>query len=350
MYLMWKDNTVIEFDKSNCQIIHNKKSFIPYPLLNNLSLYEVERWISQRFIPEGRSHSKAILNKLEISNDRLVMSTVCKGASLTDNYWFRQHNNDTKWEAVSLFKNPIPESVAELAITGLTDTDVSGELQTPELTTQGVYAKCWTRENSMIYLNKANSSKGIEAQNERACSIILRALKYNHVDYEISSFKGLITSKCRLMTSENLSLLSVFDFEFYAETHKIDTIKWVIANYKKDFWKMMLFDGIVHNTDRHTGNWGFILDSTRRIKGLHPLMDHNNALNMSSEKRSVVLPDYLLIEAACKAYKELGRPRELTSLGNWLASTQTKYFFNKLFNSNTQWEFISDRVNKIITS
>ena len=43
---------------------------------------------------------------------------------------------------------------------------------------------------------------------------------------------------------------------------------------------MNLIDYLVGNTDRHWGNWGFLVDNTtNKLEKLHPLMDFNKAFS-----------------------------------------------------------------------
>ena len=42
---------------------------------------------------------------------------------------------------------------------------------------------------------------------------------------------------------------------------------------------MILFDALVYNTDRHFGNFGFLVDNkTTKIKGLAPIFDNGESL------------------------------------------------------------------------
>ena len=48
---------------------------------------------------------------------------------------------------------------------------------------------------------------------------------------------------------------------------------------KEKFWDMFIIDGLIGNTDRHNGNWGFILNrNTKEIK-FSPIYDCGSCLN-----------------------------------------------------------------------
>ena len=49
--------------------------------------------------------------------------------------------------------------------------------------------------------------------------------------------------------------------------------------YQRAFGDMLLFDAVICNTDRHLGNFGFLIDNaTNEIVAPAPLFDHGNSL------------------------------------------------------------------------
>ena len=61
---------------------------------------------------------------------------------------------------------------------------------------------------------------------------------------------------------------------------------------------MIVFDAVIKNTDRHYGNFGFLVDNnTNKIKKCAPLFDHGNSLyNLAGlecfEKQSELIKEY----------------------------------------------------------
>ena len=50
-------------------------------------------------------------------------------------------------------------------------------------------------------------------------------------------------------------------------------------SFKDWFWDMFVIDGLIGNTDRHNGNWGFLVNlETKKIK-LSPIYDCGSCLN-----------------------------------------------------------------------
>lgn len=52
---------------------------------------------------------------------------------------------------------------------------------------------------------------------------------------------------------------------------------------RKNFWDMFVIDSIIGNTDRHNGNWGFILNSNTKEITFAPIYDCGSCLNPMME-------------------------------------------------------------------
>ena len=67
---------------------------------------------------------------------------------------------------------------------------------------------------------------------------------------------------------------------------------------------MVVFDAVICNTDRHFGNFGFLIDnSTNKIASPAPLFDHGNALFNFAGK------EYMASEATLDEYAKTREPR-----------------------------------------
>ena len=56
--------------------------------------------------------------------------------------------------------------------------------------------------------------------------------------------------------------------------------KYILALDSYSFYMMNILDYLVGNTDRHWGNWGFLMDNeTGEMLRLHDLMDFNQAFS-----------------------------------------------------------------------
>lgn len=171
-----------------------------------------------------------------------------------------------------------------IAFTGYGSSPRSTFNSSPEFTTNGMLPKCWRRIGGNIILYKGGtfgaSNTGFEPYSEYYACQIAEKLGINAVSYGLAKWKGILSSTCNLFTSKTISYMPVgrlvkdggFDaiYDYY---NKLGP-KFVHA-----LQDMLLFDAVIKNTDRHFGNFGFLLDSqTNKIKAPAPLFDHGNAL------------------------------------------------------------------------
>lgn len=60
-----------------------------------------------------------------------------------------------------------------------------------------------------------------------------------------------------------------------------------IENTKQEFWNMFVIDSLIGNTDRHNGNWGFLLNKTTGEAKFSPIYDCGSALNPMLEEDEI---------------------------------------------------------------
>lgn len=70
--------------------------------------------------------------------------------------------------------------------------------------------------------------------------------------------------------------------EVIAESKLIDTI-----DTKEKFWNMFVVDSLIGNTDRHNGNWGFLLNSNTKEISFAPIYDCGSCLNPMLEDAEI---------------------------------------------------------------
>jgi hypothetical protein len=124
------------------------------------------------------------------------------------------------------------------------------------------------------------SNTGNEPYSEYYAAQIAKALGVNAIEYGLSQWKGELCSTCELFTSKEYSFLPV------GRVVTSGGMKAVREYYEKlgqDFVDalndMLVLDAIIMNTDRHFGNFGFIVDNkTNKIVAPAPLFDHGNVL------------------------------------------------------------------------
>ena len=264
------DTTKLTADSDLSSIWYNNKDVLSH-FFNNRSL------------SVKRENAKYILNQLGIKQNNDFEShykamILCKALSVSDNYWIT-NNEKEKWEDVNLQNNPLHEVLQQIALFGRS-LSITGPLHTAELTGQGAYAKAWYRENGRLFLFKANSKGGNESQREVSASTILDCFNVPHVKYELTTKDDVIVCKCENMNFENTSLVDTMAFEDWTQKKNLnffDTVKKIDSEM---YFKTIVVDYLISNSDRHSGNWGFYMNNeTGKIACMHPLFDHNNAFD-----------------------------------------------------------------------
>ncbi len=326
IYLKLEDINVLKFDFSKNYYEIFYPELLPFTLRDRLKdtrdVSDVNVWFdnkelmasffTNRSISVRRENAKYIMNQLGIKqgNDfesRFKAMVECKALSAADSYWITENEKD-KWNEVNLFSSPLNESLQQIGLFG-SSIKIKGKIQTPELTGQGAYAKAWYCENGKLHLYKANSSGGNECEREVLASNILDCFNVPHVKYELTQKEGLTVCKCENMNLKNTSLVDSVEADIWANRNGLNLTDLAKKIDSELFYKTIVVDYLISNSDRHGGNWGFYMNNQNgKLIAMHPLFDHNNAFDknfMQSEDGGIcqLLPGKSQKEAALYAIK-----------------------------------------------
>jgi hypothetical protein len=354
--LMHKNTELIHFTDSHFELLTQDTHLLPYAMQRNPNFITFHQWFTQRSIPLSRANAKWILNHVGATQtDALHLAYVTKAFSLNDVYWVKQDNDTTDtWESLNLYNNSFSETLRDIALVGYSkQITIGGNIETPETSTDGTYAKCWNRESDGIYMYKSsNGDKGIQA--EYISSLIASRLGLNHVNYTIDTFEGIPCSKCKNMCNTEVSRLPMYSDLTYKNAFPksiYDYLQILPKIWYKDFYKMLLLDGLIGNTDRHLGNWGILIDAnTNQLMGFHPLFDHNCAINPNVPMNlpHPSLNDETIIGAAKVAYLQLEELHDkLNDLAAWYNLKSTTELFKSLYKSTTELNYLKTLLENI---
>lgn len=257
-----------------------------FPLdLAEVSESGIELWIKHRSIPKNRAYVNTLLSSLGLSINRpLDIISVSKGLSLNDCYWLKQEGSSDSFDSVNLYDNRFSRVLGQIAFTGYGSSNVSGLTSSPEFTTNGMLPKCWRRIDGEILLYKGGtmgaSNTGNEPYSEFYAYQIGKILGMNVVPYSLSKWKNTLCSTCKLFTSKDVSFIPVGRIVRTGGMQAVrEYYRKLGAEFEKALNDMLVFDALIFNTDRHFGNFGFLIDShSNRIIAPAPLFDHGNSL------------------------------------------------------------------------
>lgn len=255
------------------------------PLGMELSGSGIAKWLKQRTIPKNRAYVNSFLSKCGLHINRpMNIIRVSKGLSLNDCYWVVEEGFNGTFEKYNLYDNRFSQLLALIAFTGYGSSVRTSLVSCPEFTTNGMLPKCWRRVNGTIRLYKGGTSgasnTGCEPYSEYYAAQIAEAMGINSVSYNLSKWKGELCSVCDLFTSKDYSYLPIGRM---VTAGGMETVREYYQSLGKEYIDalnaMLVFDAVIFNTDRHFGNFGFMVNNkTNKITASAPLFDHGNAL------------------------------------------------------------------------
>lgn len=280
------------------------------------------QWLKARKAPSGRAYIDKIFEAIGGDpSDPLRYLQVTRGMSLNDAYWVDCRDSSVKWCDCNLYTHPLNEVIAHLAFSGKADiSSLHGHLSSPEFTTGGALRKCWINRGSGIFLRKAEDPQFIPKDGRSqvtmeyyACQIA-QELGFRYVPYSLNNYvhsdgKTEVVCECPLFTSEDEGYVDAGDFirdkgiqasyqdMFLPETH----IKIAEAYGYEAYADMMVFDALILNSDRHLGNFGYLVDNnTGEYIEPAPLFDNGFALLVGAAQVELKDPEKLLSSESCQ--------------------------------------------------
>lgn len=245
----------------------------------------ITSWLANRTLSLSRKNAKWIYNLLmldQLNNEieKAKVAIICRAVSVLDNYWLKLEGDDATWESINVRHNPLNETIAQVALHGKSVT-LQGSLCSPELTTNGAYAKAWRRhDDGNLWLYKLGANGNTESRIEVMCSNLLDKMNVRHCHYEAGEDEGEYVCMCLSMTDDNISILPGMDFYTYCNANGLNFDKELLKIDADSIYKMWIVDYLLCNRDRHSQNWGlYYKPRTMEIVGCHPLFDHNNAFD-----------------------------------------------------------------------
>ena len=144
------------------------------------------------------------------------------------------------------------------------------------------------KNKNISYINNAFSEyigssifkmSGFDAQNT-----LLGTYNYNGREKIVCACEDFTNNENMLYEFENLALSTNPDKKIETEVKDImeviDESRMIDINEtKKQFWRMFIIDAIIGNTDRHNGNWGFLVNKVTGKISFAPIYDCGSCLN-----------------------------------------------------------------------
>ena len=279
MILKHRDRELLRFEWIEPQGVHvvsvneSERRFLPLEMKGVADDHSLWSWLTHRTVPRNRKNVEEMMARLGLNprNTRGIIE-LCHGLSLNDVHWAVADDFTGTWAEYNLYDNPFSKAVSIVAFSGDGPDIENGWTSSPEFTTNGMLAKCWRRIDDRIVLYKGGTegaaNTGFEPYSEYYASQIAEAMSLPHVQYGLSRFKGIVSSTCEIFTSEKYGYVPAGRLVSRDE-----------ALHDPRFADIFFFDAIIFNTDRHMGNFGYLIDNdTNEIVGAAPIFDNGYGL------------------------------------------------------------------------
>lgn len=265
-YLMCEDTVVAEFKNGECTYIDEKRA----PLLIKRTHNLIE-FLKGRVIDESRVNSRLLKKFMEIKETKKEdIALRVYGKTITDSFWFKPKFSKLNYCDIE-FKDDFYD---DLSLNGTIAIIPKSPRYSPQLTAIGSYEKCWKIIDGKWWLYKKGTDR--EIFSEMFCYKLAKALGIDTAIYETE--KEYIRS---------LDFSSGYNFEpissIAGDDDSYDNVFNSLSEYsfdiQRDYIRLIMFDTIVNNVDRHNENCGLLRDiKSGEVLKLAPNFDNNLAL------------------------------------------------------------------------
>lgn len=269
--VMMGDTPVAKFN--NGVLIEINESLAPLIIKRT---HQLEPFLKYRTIDSTRVNSRLIKKALNINDsDEKNIPLYSYALSIGDNYWFKPKNSKLRYKDVN-FNNDL---YFDISLKGDTSLFPRHSKITPELTTTGSYEKGWKRINNEWWLYKNGNKE--EIFSELFCYHFASLIGVKTATYEYD--EGYIRSK---NFADSLNFEPIVSLVGENDDYNIvfPLLYELNKDIAKDYLKLMMFDAVINNVDRHNENYGVLRDKRNGlIVSLAPNFDNNISLISRNE-------------------------------------------------------------------
>lgn len=273
-FIMNKDIPSVRVDRNKVTSVINP-TLSPYYIRRTK---DFRSWVMNRSIDSHRTNSRILRKMLRLKNpDTLDVSMKFKCRSITDSFWFKEDGNNLSYNDL-MFND---DSLKDVALLGRFDSlEVPQDMMSPELTNIGSFEKCWALDKDNDWWLRKVANK-YELFSEVFVYMLCTTIGYSAVPYRRVSDRNII--ECPNFVDKDCWFESMFSLVGEEEDYGInyDILGNLDSFYsltlRKDYLNILFIDAIAQNPDRHTNNYGFIVNNGDIVE-LAPNFDNNLAL------------------------------------------------------------------------
>ena len=250
----------------------------------------IDAWQAGRSIPKERQGIADIEKNLKCSVSEAKNQAY--GTSITDCYWYKESESALKWEDVSFHGRVFSEDFYRTTVLKKNIDKI--DFYSPDYTTDGVLKKAWININEIPTLIKFGNlgdkakRKNLLSANEVAAYKIAALMGINHVPYypvKIAETDEMVCAAPTFIPDDRTEFINALSYGKH-EKMPFDLYALFAQNgMQLDVDKMIAFDFLIHNTDRHEKNFGVLRDSsTLEVIGFAPLFDSGSSFFWNDDR------------------------------------------------------------------
>lgn len=267
--LMMGDLEVARFNKGQLSWIDEERAPLYVVRTHNISGF-----LASRAIDSSRTNARVLKKVLNIhgeSDDIVALHS--HGATITDNYWFRARGSKLRYRDIS-FESDL---YSDVTLNGSTYIYNKKAKLSPELTLTGSYEKCWKLIDGEWWMYKRGNA--YEIFSELLSAQLAELMGIPTAQYELAKGEPGVIKTRNFAGDYNFEPMISIAGDDDSYDNVLDKLNAIDTELAKDYIRIILFDAIVNNVDRHNENLGIMRDRNNgTIVGLSPNFDNNLAL------------------------------------------------------------------------
>lgn len=258
-------------------------------------------WWKNRAIPSSRNHIQPFLDTLSMNNSVELLEKGY-GLSLTDQYWLKEEGSSLEWKDINFFDNEFSADVGNVLFGSKDSKNI--DLKSPDNSSDGNLQKKWKILNKKRCLVKAGNLHNNQEPYNEVIASKLGGLILDHDDYVtyyLIEEDNKTFSCCETMISTDTEFVAAHYIDKMIKTNgkenNYDRYLYIcdllnVPNPVLQIDKMIVFDYLLANYDRHWRNFGLIRDvNTLEWIKVAPLFDTGSSLWAVGFKEDVGISD-----------------------------------------------------------
>lgn len=213
------------------------------------------------------------------------------GVSLTDCYWFKDEQSQLNWSKVNLHTNGFGEDFVTTVLFNQQLPNI--KFDSPDYTTDGLLTKAWMYIDDVPSLVKFGElgpnavGRNLLSANEVAVGRIAALMGIDHTGYYPVKLDGTAQVACTcpcFVQNDSVEFVNALQIMKDLKCDRMGLYHYFCSVAQESVNRMIFFDHIIHNNDRHEKNFGVLRDADNlQTIEMAPLFDSGSCLGWNND-------------------------------------------------------------------